>query len=69
MNFSIECEEEIDGRWIAEVPRLPGVPCYGQTAEEAMARAEVPALRTMAERLVHGEPTTCRFRIPIPLAA
>ena len=48
MNFSIECEEETDGRWLAEVPQLPGVLCYGQTAEEAMAKAEVLALRTMA---------------------
>ena len=37
MNFSIECEEEVDGRWIAEIPELPGVLCYGQTPEEAMA--------------------------------
>ena len=34
MNFSIECEEEVDGRWIAEVPQLPGVLCYGKTADE-----------------------------------
>lgn len=39
MNFSIECEEEVDGRWIAEVPQLPGVLCYGKTANEAMAKA------------------------------
>ena len=37
MNFSIECEEETDGRWLAEVPQLPGALCYGQTADEAMA--------------------------------
>lgn len=51
MNFSIECEKEMDGRWLAEVPQLPGVLCYGQSAEEATAKAEVLALRTMAERL------------------
>ena len=49
MNFSIECEEEVDGRWIAEVPQLPGVLCYGKTADEAMAKAEVLALRAMAQ--------------------
>ncbi|MCX7147796.1 MAG: hypothetical protein NTY05_00060 [Rhodocyclales bacterium] len=43
MNFSIECEEEVDGRWIAEVPQLPGVLCYGKTADDAMAKAEVLA--------------------------
>lgn len=55
MNFTIECEEEVDGRWIAEVPQLPGVLSYGNTAEEAMAKAEVLALRAMAERLENGE--------------
>ncbi len=55
MNFSIECEEEIDGRWIAEVPQLPGVLCYGKTADEAMAKVEALALRTMAERLEQNE--------------
>ena len=54
MNFSIECEEEVDGRWIAEVPQLPGVLCYGKNADEAMAKVEVLALRAMAERLEHG---------------
>jgi predicted RNase H-like HicB family nuclease len=53
MNFSMECEQEIDGRWIAEVPQLPGALCYGKTAEEARAKAKVLALRAMAERLTN----------------
>lgn len=69
MNFSIECEEEIDGRWIAEVPQLPGILCYGKTAEEAMAKAEVLTLRAMAERLEHGESRPVEFSISPPLAA
>jgi len=55
MKFSIECEREEDGRWLAEVPELPGVLAYGATAEEAMAKAQVLALRVLAERLEHGE--------------
>ena len=55
MKFSIECEREEDGRWLAEVPELPGVLAYGNTAEEAMAKAQVLALRVLAERLEHGE--------------
>lgn len=51
MNFTIEHEQEEDGRWIAEVPELPGVLAYGSTAEEAMARAEALVLRVLAERL------------------
>ena len=69
MNFSIECEEEIDGRWIAEVPQLPGVLCYGQTADEAMAKAEVLALRAMAERLEQNESRPVAINISLPLAA
>ena len=55
MNFSIEHEHEADGRWLAEVPELPGVLSYGATAEEAMAKVEALALRVIAERLEHGE--------------
>jgi len=49
MNFSFECEREDDGRWIAEIPELPGALAYGNTPEEAMARSEVLALRAIAE--------------------
>jgi predicted RNase H-like HicB family nuclease len=69
MNFSIECEEEVDGRWIAEIPQLPGVLCYGLTADEAMAKAEVLALRAMAERLEQNESRPIAINITLPLAA
>jgi len=55
VNFDIECEREDDGRWLAEVPQLPGVLAYGTTRDEAMAKAQVLALRVLAERLEHGE--------------
>jgi predicted RNase H-like HicB family nuclease len=55
MNFDIESELEDDGRWLAEVPQLPGVLAYGATRDEAMAKAQVLALRVLAERLEHGE--------------
>jgi predicted RNase H-like HicB family nuclease len=31
MPLTIEIEQEDDGRWLAEVPKLPGVLSYGQT--------------------------------------
>lgn len=37
MNFTLECEQEVDGRWIAEVPELPGVLSYGDSASDAMS--------------------------------
>jgi predicted RNase H-like HicB family nuclease len=55
MGLSVEIEREEDGRWIAEVPQLPGVLAYGQSREEAIARAQALALRVIAERLEHGE--------------
>jgi predicted RNase H-like HicB family nuclease len=55
MKLTIETEQEDDGRWIAEVPELAGVLAYGATREEAMSRAEVLALRVLAEQLEHGE--------------
>lgn len=55
MKFELECEREDDGRWIAEVPQLPGVLAYGATADEAMSKAEILALRVLADRLEHGE--------------
>ena len=55
MNLTLETEQQVDGRWIAEVPQLPGVLAYGATRDEAMAKAEVLALRVLAEQLEHGE--------------
>jgi predicted RNase H-like HicB family nuclease len=53
--MKIEIEREDDGRWIAEVPELPGVMAYGATRHEALAKAEALALRVIADRLDHGE--------------
>ena len=55
MHFTIEHEQEDDGRWLAEVPELPGVLAYGATARQAMAKAQALALRVLAERLEHNE--------------
>ncbi len=55
MQLTVELEREEDGRWIAEVPDLPGVMTYGQSREEALARVQALALRVLAERLEHGE--------------
>lgn len=58
MKLTIETEREDDGRWLAEVPELPGVLAYGATQGEAMLRAETLALRVIAEQfeqLEHGE--------------
>jgi predicted RNase H-like HicB family nuclease len=62
MEYTIETEQEVDGRWIAEITDLPGVLAYGATEEEAMTKVEALALRVLAERLETNE---CR---PMPIS-
>jgi len=54
MPFTIELEQEDDGRWLAEVLELPGVLAYGQSRQEARERVQVLTLRVLAERLENG---------------
>jgi predicted RNase H-like HicB family nuclease len=56
MPLTVEVEQEDDGRWLAEVPELPGVLAYGQSRQQAIDRAQALSLRVLADRLDHGEP-------------
>jgi predicted RNase H-like HicB family nuclease len=58
----VEVEREDDGRWIGEVPALPGVLVYAATEAEARAKAEALALRVIADRLENGEPVPSEAR-------
>ncbi len=53
--LTIDVEREEDGRWIGEVPALPGVMVYGTTEAEARQKAAALALRVIADRIEHGE--------------
>ncbi len=53
--MKVEIEREEDGRWISEIPELPGVMAYGRSREEAISKVKALALRVMADRLEHGE--------------
>ncbi len=55
MQLLIEVEQEEDGRWLSEIPELPGVLAYGQTRSEAVVRAQVLALRVIVDRMERGE--------------
>lgn len=57
MKFTVEVEEEVDGRWIAEVPELSGTMVYVATREQAITRAKALALHVLADQLEHGETT------------
>lgn len=53
----IEIDREEDGRWIADIPEMPGVTVYGETRQAAVINVRALALRVIADRLEHGEPT------------
>lgn len=55
MNLTIDLEQETDGRWIAEVPELPGVLAYGATASAAARAAQALAFRTIADQIEAGD--------------
>jgi predicted RNase H-like HicB family nuclease len=69
MNFTLECEQEVDGRWIAEVPELPGVLAYGTSSADAMSKAEVLALRVIADQFENGEAEPVSIQFSLPLSA
>jgi predicted RNase H-like HicB family nuclease len=51
MNFDVEIEQEEDGRWIAEIPEIPGALAYGVTPLQAGTKVKALALRVLAERM------------------
>jgi len=53
-SLAVEFDREVDGRWIAEVPKLPGVMAYGATKREALQRVYAIALRTLADSVEQG---------------
>jgi predicted RNase H-like HicB family nuclease len=57
MDFVLEFEQETDGRWIAEIPELPGVLAYGLTRMQAGEKAKALALRVLAERVESESPS------------
>jgi predicted RNase H-like HicB family nuclease len=69
MNYTIECDQEDDGRWLAEVLELPGVLAYGTIRDQAVLRAETLALRVIAERLDQSEAKPTSINIAVLAAA
>lgn len=69
MNYTLECEREEDGRWLAEICELPGVLAYGASSAEAMTKAQILALRVIAERLEANEMSPLSIHISVPAIA
>ena len=55
MTLTIELEQEADGRWLAEIPELPGVMVYGDTQDKAAQLARALAFRVLADQIESGE--------------
>ena len=55
MQLTIRLLRETDGRWIGDVPELPGVTVYGATPQEATLKAKSLALHVIAEEIEHGD--------------
>ena len=55
MHLTIETEQEVDGRWIAEIPEIPGVMLYGQTRDAAIRAVQALALRVLSDRVENGD--------------
>jgi len=63
-DFTIIFEQEDDGRWLAEIPELPGVMAYGKTKPDAEVAVTALALRVIADRTeqVKKPPKSIRFQ-------
>ena len=62
-SLAIEYYREEDGRWLADIPALPGVTAYGRTKKQATAAVQALALRLIADRLEHGEAVPGRVNV------
>jgi hypothetical protein len=51
VTFTVETEQETDGRWIAEIAQIPGAMAYGSTRDEAVGRVETLGLRVSLSAL------------------
>ncbi len=65
-SLAIEYHREEDGRWLADIPALPGVTAYGKTRKQATASVQALALRLIADRLEHGEFHRAPKKVSIP---
>jgi predicted RNase H-like HicB family nuclease len=68
LHYTVECEQDAEGRWLAEALELPGVLVYGQTPEEVINKVQVQALRAIAALIEHCPPSPALVQISFSLA-
>lgn len=54
MQFAVETRQEEDGRWLAEIPALPGVSAFGETREAVIIHAQALVLDILAKQVGSG---------------
>lgn len=69
MRLTLEYEQEEDGRWLGEVPQLPGILTYGVSVSDAVVKAESLALQIMAEQLENREAKPVEINLLLPACA
>jgi len=69
MDLTIEIDREEDGRWIADIPQLPGVMVYGETRAEARLKVKALALRVIADLIENGDSPDLAESLSFKLAA
>lgn len=62
--FTIETEQEVDSRWIADVVEIPGAMAYGPTRDRAIANAQAIALRVLRNVSNTGRQAQNSLRYP-----
>ncbi len=55
MRLDVQLARESDGRWLAEVPALPGCIAYGDTRDAAVGHVVCLALHVLADQIACGE--------------
>jgi len=55
LKLTVEFDREDNGRWVADVPELPGVMAYGESQGDARRRVHALALHVLAGQLEAGE--------------
>jgi predicted RNase H-like HicB family nuclease len=55
VTLTVEFDREEDGRWLADIPSLPGVMAYGPSRESALANVKALALHVVADMIEHGD--------------
>ena len=50
--FTVETEQETDGRWTAEIPQIPGALAYGSTRDEGLLAWKHSGCACVAQHII-----------------